>query len=612
MELLSEILSPIDNLEFICEKHSIPCLGLCGHSPCSNKIKLLCMKCIKSDNTCITREKHELVTISELLIRFFKSENNKKSKEIEKLKVMRKIINNYDKKELANILTQYKSIKDNNLIKEIKLQLFSFINSFIEEFNSINQNKLKELKLKTIASEKRPESINSFLQIKLPEINKEKLDLNKDFNTIIREGFQFTSPEKYAKDMKFLSNIDNVNIISNQINHKIYLNKVCSNLSNINDQRQKFEQKIDSILSELETEFDKKMEEIETSLFPQKEIPSLYTTIPISFIKFSSPPEKLQFKTDICDTAHRHNSIDKLFCTFTSFSNEPLIIWSTPNYNLEIYNINKGKIINMIKYAHVSVIYSCRHYPDKSNKIDYVITSSADKSVKVWNIISLECVVNITNAHINISIYSVCILFEENTNKKYIITSSLNEFIKVWDFKGLMLYKFGQNDENHYFIDTYYDNKTKKYFLINCNFNDVKSYYFENGELYQRYKGKPQSWHMSAIVYEYQQQNILVESDGYGFIRMWDFHNANLIKSIYTNNCINFKGICLWNEKYLFVGSSDHQIRLIDLKEGKYIQNFKEHIGPVCTLEKIKCDKYGECLLSLGLDGKIKMWNIAK
>ena len=114
---------------------------------------------------------------------------------------------------------------------------------------------------------------------------------------------------------------------------------------------------------------------------------------------------------------------------------------------------------------------------------------------------------------------------------------------------------------------------------------------------------------MSAIVYESNEQQILIESDGNGYIRMWDFHKANLIKSFFTNYLVNLRGICLWNEKYLFAGASDHQIKLFDLINGKYVKFYKEHISSVCTLDKIKSSKFGECLVSQGLDGKIKIWS---
>ena len=69
------------------------------------------------------------------------------------------------------------------------------------------------------------------------------------------------------------------------------------------------------------------------------------------------------------------------------------------------------------------------------------------------------------------------------------------------------------------------------------------------------------------------------------------------------------RGICLWNEKYLFAGANDHQIKLYDLINGKFVKLYKEHTSAVCTLEKIVHNKYGECLLSQALDGKIKIWS---
>ena len=60
METLSDLLSPFDDLELFCEEHGIPCIGLCSNYLCKDKTKFLCMKCIKSENNCITREKHEL------------------------------------------------------------------------------------------------------------------------------------------------------------------------------------------------------------------------------------------------------------------------------------------------------------------------------------------------------------------------------------------------------------------------------------------------------------------------------------------------------------------------------------------------------------------------
>ena len=361
-------------------------------------------------------------------------------------------------------------------------------------------------------------------------------------------------------------------------------------------------------MNKLEEKFDEKMKEIESSIIPQKEKVSFNSSSQDSFIRFASDPNKLIYKGDLCDTAHKFNSIDKVFCAFKSFSGESYVVWGTPIYSLEFFNIEKNQIINTIKEAHMNIIFSCRHYPDKKNKIDYIITSSYDRNVKIWNLKSFSYNL-IVNTHNNNYIYSVCLLFEENENKSYVITSSPSDFMKVWDFTGKLLDRLGLSDEGTYFIDTYYDSKNNKYYILNGNVNDVKSYSFSDRKPYKKYIGIPQSWHMSALVYQSNEQEILIESDGNGFIRLWEFHTSNLIKSIFTYSFILLRGICFWNEKYLFAGANDHQIKLYDLINGKFVKLYKEHTSAVCTLEKIVHKKYGECLLSQALDGKIKIWS---
>jgi hypothetical protein len=93
MNSLSEQLSPFDNIDILCEEHGIPCIGLCSNISCESKTKLLCMKCINSKKTCITKEKHELVTISELMFRFYKGEENNRTNLIKENQNMVKIIN---------------------------------------------------------------------------------------------------------------------------------------------------------------------------------------------------------------------------------------------------------------------------------------------------------------------------------------------------------------------------------------------------------------------------------------------------------------------------------------------------------------------------------------
>ena len=599
MELLSDSLSPFEDLEFICEEHGIPCIGFCSNYNCKDITRFLCKKCIKSGETCITKENHEIITLTEMVYKFFKEKN--KSLELKEIKALNQIIKEYDKSELNNISTQFKSLKNSNIInfENFKNKLIEIMNYFIDTFKENNKEKLENLK-KISNNNEDENDIKLLLDIKIPEI-----DNNQKVIDFLNNIDKNSSSKNFINNVKLLNNSDKLIEVSNKMNKKIN----AYHITNINDEKKSIlEKKIDLILEDLEKKFDFNMQQIEKEIILQKDTESIYT--PCKLIsKFKKDPTNLTYKEDICNTAHKTNSIDKVFCAFKSLQGESLIVWGTPQYSIEFYDLDKAKIIKTILYAHNQIIFSCRHFPDFKNNIDYIITSSYDRTIKIWNLKEFQPILNINSFSVGNYIYSVLILCEQNEGNNYVITSGQNDDMRIYDFKGSYLGIFGVNDNrNTYFIDTYYDSKEEVYYIINGNGSDVKSYVFKTKDLYQKYEGSPKTWHMSAIVNEVKDKQILIESDGNGYIRMWDFHNGNLIKSISLSSPISLRGICLWNDNYLLAACNDCQIKLIDLDQGKFIQSFKGHTNIVCSLEKIIHPKYGECLISQGLDGKIKIW----
>ena len=605
MESLSELLSPFDDLELFCEEHGIPCIGLCGNYLCKDKTKFLCMKCIKSEKTCITREKHELITLGELLYRFFIKEENKSNYLLE-IQTMNQIIKDYEKNELNNILTEYKTIKEESgeKLNQIQITFTNLVNLLIDNFHDKNNKKLDEIKDLIKKDDNKEKEYKFLLDIKMPEVDKKNMDHNQKLIDFMNNGYKLSSPKNFINSVKFLNDTNKFSEVSNNFNKKLYSNEVTQEKE---EKRKNLEIKIDSIVNELELKFEEKMGQIEAEIILPKEKILLYSSHN-STIKFTKDAKELIYKEDICSSAHKTNSIDKVFCAFKSFSGEALVVWGTPQYNIEFYDLGKGKIINTISRAHNQTIFSCRHYANSKHRIDYIITSSYDRTVKVWDLKTFSYIVNISSAHSGYYIYSVSVLCEEKEDTNYIITSAPNEYMKIWDFNGKYIRNFGQNDESTYFIDVYYDNKEKKNYILNANSVDVKSYSFKNGELYHKYKGTPQTWHMSVVVNDTRNQQILIESDGNGNIRLWEFHTANLLKTIASSPTLNLRGICLWNDEYLFAAGNDYQVKLFDLNQGKFIKSFKGHSSTVCSIEKVVHPKYGECLISQGLDGKLKMW----
>ena len=602
MESLSEIFSPFDDLEIICEDHGLPCIGLCCDYCCKEKVKFLCMKCVKSGNTCITKERHELITLSEMLYRFFLIEENK-SVNILHIQEMEQIINEWKLEDLEKVTQNFKSMQGQNYKKFdiIKAMTSNLIKDIIQAIKEQNINKLNEINFK---SKNIPNQVEKDLLFKM-YIPSENITKNKDdIITYINNKYQSKNANDFVNQVKFLFDTHQFIKVAKNINDQIYINQ----LTNITeDKKEKLNSKIDSILKDLEADLDSKLSLVEEEIILSTENPSIYTSYNFSF-KLQNDPQELVFKKDICSNAHKTNSIDRVFCAFKSFLGEALIVWGSSNNNIEYYDCEKEKIVKTFHQAHSQTIFSCRHYPYVKKRIDYIITSSYDRTVKLWDYTQNSYDLCISNAHGGYYIYSVSVLFNIQEDKNYVITSSSNEKMKVWDFKGNYIRNFGQDSESTYFIDVYYNKMKKQYYIINANSVDVKSYEFDTGNLYHKYKGIPQTWHMSAVINETKQGQLLIESDGTGRIRIWDFNTANLLKNIASTYSLNLRGICLWNDRYLFAAGNDYQVKLFDLEEGKFIKSFKGHSSTVCTIEKIKHPKYGGCLVSQGLDGKLKLW----
>ena len=605
MEILNQYLSPLDDIEYICDTHGIPCIGVCGSSSCKEKSKFLCIKCIKAGDTCITKQKHELVTLSEMIYRFFLKMENK-SLDLLQIQTMEKIIQKLNEEDFNNILSNYKTVQSMNIKKyeEIKKLFSDIVTDLIQTFKNNNISELNDIKykLKNQTDNNDIQDINLIFNVKLPN----NLSIKKKENIIqfINETYKNTPAKDLVNQAKLFSNTHKVSKLSRLFNGKITINETTS----LNDEKKKnLEEKIDSILNEFESKFDEELSKIGQKFILPKENMSIYTYYNLTN-KFINDPNELVFKQDICSNSHKTNSIDRVFCAFKSFNGEPLVVWGSTSLNIEFYDCNKDKIVKTIFQAHKQTIFSCRHYPDVRLRKDYIITSSNDRSVKVWDITKDNYDLYISNVHNGYYIYSVSLLCHIHKETNYIITSCPNEKMKVWDFSGAYLRNFGQSNESTYFIDIFYNKIQKKYFVINANSNDVKSYHFETGDLYQKYKGTPQTWHMSAVVNDVNDIFVLIESDGNGTIRIWNFDTAELLKSINSTNSINLRGICLWNDRYLFAAGNDSQVKLFDLEEGKFVKTFTGHTSTVCTLEKIMHPKYGGCLISHALDGKLKIW----
>ena len=336
----------------------------------------------------------------------------------------------------------------------------------------------------------------------------------------------------------------------------------------------------------------------------------------IEEISFNSEPQKIKYHADLVSHCYL-NYFDNILCVFNSVNNILYLIYLIKKENERInsivcYNIIENKRINEIRNSHSELITNLRHYKDKINKRDLIISiSSKNNNIKLWNINNFECILDLPGINKSGLLFSAC-LFQENT-KIYLITSNNSytnpEKIKIFDLKGNKIKEINDSNEKTIFIDIYYDKISFKKFILTGNKGNVKSYDYEENKIYRVYDNKDIGNHNSIVIIDSEGIIKLIESSSTGRIRIWNFHSGQLLKivTVYRNKHQIF-GLCLWNNEFLFAGCGDGDIKLINFIRARNIKDLKGHNTDVLTIKKIIHPQYGECLISIS--SEIKLWNI--
>ena len=332
---------------------------------------------------------------------------------------------------------------------------------------------------------------------------------------------------------------------------------------------------------------------------------------------FNSNPNEIKFLKDLAKDSYADCQLDNTFITFKTKDEIFYLVYAKENKSIISYDIINNKKNKEIKNAHEDYIINFQHYYDKINKEDLILSiSSDDSNIKLWNINNWDIILNLKNINNCGWIYSACFLNDNDQN--YILASNSNsgncESIKVFDFKGNKIKEINDSNEKTYYINSYFDYRVSKNYIITGNKGYVKSYDFTNNKIYHIYNDNKDNDnnkdHNSIIINDKEDIIKIIESSEDGKIRIWDFHSGSLINKIEILNS-RLYGICLWNNKYLFVGNNDKNIKLINLEKGTISKYLIGHNNYVLTLKKIIHPHYGECLISQNYNnGQIKIWAI--
>ena len=322
-------------------------------------------------------------------------------------------------------------------------------------------------------------------------------------------------------------------------------------------------------------------------------------------------PERITYLKDITKDSFSYFYLDNTFIVFTSFQNILTLIYVTKEKSIVSFDLCNNIKINEIKGAHKELITNLRHIKDTQNKRDLIISISYDSNIKLWDYNNLECLTDIENIYIRGYLFSACFLKENDLF--YIVTgnySENNDILKVYDLTGNNIMNINDSYGSTNFIDSFYDDKSLKNYVITGNIGCIKSFDFTENKLYHIYSEDDYNDHCSIVINNNKYNKIvkIIESSGDGIIRIWNFHTADLLKRIVIYNK-RLLGLCLWSDNYIFVGCEDKTIKLVDIKNGDIINNFIGNNDAVWNIKKIYHPKYKDCLVSQGFkNNQIKLW----
>ena len=327
----------------------------------------------------------------------------------------------------------------------------------------------------------------------------------------------------------------------------------------------------------------------------------------------------IEFVRDITEDTYAVSNTDHSFVIFKSINDLLYIIYSNIAKSLLCYDLEKKRKIKELKNYHNQFISSFRHFLDKSNNVDLVMSvSGLDNNIKILNCNTWEEQLNLRNINNSGLLYSACFLNDSN-NEKFILTSNRNKYggnnepIKIYNFRGIKINEINNSYESTLLIDTYYETRNYKTYIITGNIGYVKSYEYPNNRIYHKYNDVeclPHVGHFGVVINENNGKIELIESSFEGVLRVWDFHSGYLLKKIKVSDK-GLRGICLWNKNYIFVGCDDDKIKLVEIKEGIVENNIEGHINQVITIKKVLNYNGGNYLITQNKDiSALKLWKI--
>ena len=347
---------------------------------------------------------------------------------------------------------------------------------------------------------------------------------------------------------------------------------------------------------------------------------------------------KLKNMNKIATLAHNvDNSFetDNKFTITHTFKQEYLIIYPNLNYGIDEFNLSSNLKKTVVSNAHESNIICMKTCQNNKKNLTYLASASYDRKLKIFSVENgYKLIKEFKDVHKDYSIFALDMIYDENDGVIILSGNSNTNEIKIC---------FVDDDNNNENDDKKSNNSKKsnksnkskksnnnnniktlaidgKLFCINHNEKISDKFFVGTNKGIIIYKLK--TLEIEKIICEKDDvsnhlcicflkniNNILIEGNNLGKIKIWDLESNELIKNIergILKNQVN--SIDYWSDEYVIAGYRDGKIILIDVNNGKAIDEIGSHESYVYTVKTAEHWKYGKIIVSSGFDKKLKLF----
>ena len=279
--------------------------------------------------------------------------------------------------------------------------------------------------------------------------------------------------------------------------------------------------------------------------------------------------------------------------------------------HISLITLKDNKEIKRLE-GHTDRILNVRYFQDPYTKKDYLISADRRYIVIVWDLSNFTKIFT-KEIRYDSFIYSVLLLFDPN--KIYAVTSTLvdsgyTKVIEVGNPNNIVNIK--ESNFAIYLLLYWYNLKKNRHNIIQCGKNKILISEFPNNETYHSFNSDDKHpYNMGGIVIKNKGKDFLVVSSSYGLVQIYHLEYKEVFIKLDLENTFLYSFV-KWNDNYLLLNDClNKTILVLDTNDSFQVKKKIEcpELNNDRFIKKVDHPLYGECILSIGIDWKIKLFN---